>query len=258
MVGKVYLVGAGPGDPDLITVKGLRCLKQADVILYDRLVNPKLLENAKEGAQLVYCGKLPHYHTMKQETINHFLVKYAKKGYQVVRLKGGDPFVFGRGGEEAEECAKHNIPFEIVPGITAGIAASAYAGIPVTHRSLSKSFAFVTGHQAGDACAEYQWEHLAKGVDTICVYMGIAHLPMITKHLIVNGKSPQTPIALIHWGTLRDQRIVVGTLENIEEVVEREQITNPSMIVIGEVVSLHKKLNWFQEEIVPNIPVANR
>jgi uroporphyrin-III C-methyltransferase len=258
MVGKVYLVGAGPGDPELITVKGLRCLKQADVILYDRLVNPILLENAKEGAQLVYCGKLPHYHTMKQETINHFLVKYAKKGYQVVRLKGGDPFVFGRGGEEAEECAKHNVPFEIVPGITAGIAASAYAGIPVTHRSLSKSFAFITGHQAGDACAEHQWAHLAKGVDTICVYMGVSHLPMITKHLIVNGKSPQTPIALIHWGTLSDQRIVVGTLENIEEVVEREQITNPSMIVIGEVVTLHKKLNWFQEEIAPNIPVANR
>jgi uroporphyrin-III C-methyltransferase len=258
MVGKVYLVGAGPGDPELITVKGLRCLKQADVILYDRLVNPILLENAKEGAQLVYCGKLPHYHTMKQETINHFLVKYAKKGYQVVRLKGGDPFVFGRGGEEAEECRKHNVPFEIVPGITAGIAASAYAGIPVTHRSLSKSFAFITGHQAGDVEAEHQWAHLAKGVDTICVYMGVSHLPMITKHLIVNGKSPQTPIALIHWGTLSDQRIVVGTLENIEEVVEREQITNPSMIVIGEVVSLHKKLNWFQEEIVPNIPVANR
>jgi len=162
MVGKVYLVGAGPGDPDLITVKGLRCLKQADVILYDRLVNPELLENAKEGAQLVYCGKLPHYHTMKQETINHFLVKYAKKGYNVVRLKGGDPFVFGRGGEEAEECAKHNVPFEIVPGITAGIAASAYAGIPVTHRTLSKSFAFITGHQAGDACAEHHWAHPLK------------------------------------------------------------------------------------------------
>jgi uroporphyrin-III C-methyltransferase len=258
MVGKVYLVGAGPGDPDLITVKGLRCLKQADVILYDRLVNPELLENAKEGAQLVYCGKLPHYHTMKQETINHFLVKYAKKGYTVVRLKGGDPFVFGRGGEEAEECARHNVPFEIVPGITAGIAASAYAGIPVTHRSLSKSFAFITGHQAGDACAEHQWAHLAKGVDTICVYMGVSHLSTITKYLILNGKSPQTPIALIHWGTLSDQRTVVGTLENIEEVVEREQITNPSMIVIGEVVNLHKKLNWFQEEIVPKIPVASR
>ena len=258
MVGKVYLVGAGPGDPDLITVKGLRCLQQADVILYDRLVNPELLEYAKEGAQLVYCGKLPHYHTMKQETINRFLVKYAKKGYQVVRLKGGDPFVFGRGGEEAEECAKHNVPFEIVPGITAGIAASAYAGIPVTHRSLSKSFAFITGHQAGDVEAEHQWYHLANGVDTICVYMGVSHLSTITKHLILNGKSPQTPIALIHWGTLSDQRTVVGTLENIEEVVKKEQITNPSMIVIGEVVTLHKKLNWFEEEIVPNIPVANR
>lgn len=258
MVGKVYLVGAGPGDPDLITVKGLRCLKQADVILYDRLVNPALLENAKEGAQLVYCGKLPHYHTMKQETINHFLVKYAKKGYNVVRLKGGDPFVFGRGGEEAEECAKHNVPFEIIPGITAGIAASAYAGIPVTHRTLSKSFAFITGHQAGDACAEHQWAHLAKGVDTICVYMGISHLSTITNQLIANGKSPQTPIALIHWGTLSDQRTVTGTLETIEEVVKKEQITNPSMIVIGEVVNLHDKLNWFQEEIIPTIPAANR
>lgn len=258
MVGKVYLVGAGPGDPDLITVKGLRCLQQADVILYDRLVNPELLKNAKEGAQLVYCGKLPHYHTMKQETINRFLVKYAKKGYNVVRLKGGDPFVFGRGGEEAMECAKHNIAFEIIPGITAGIAASAYAGIPVTHRTLSKSFAFITGHQAGDVEAEHQWSHLAKAVDTICVYMGVSHLSSITKHLILNGKSPQTPIALIHWGTLSDQRTVVGTLEDIEDVVRKEQITNPSMIVIGEVVMLHKKLNWFQEEIVPNIPVANR
>jgi uroporphyrin-III C-methyltransferase len=195
---------------------------------------------------------------MKQETINHFLVKYAKKGYNVVRLKGGDPFVFGRGGEEAEECAKHKVPFEIVPGITAGIAASAYAGIPVTHRTLSKSFAFITGHQAGDVEAEHQWAHLAKGVDTICVYMGVSHLPTITKHLISNGKSPQTPIALIHWGTLSDQRTVVGTLDSIEEVVEREGITNPSMIVIGEVVTLHKKLNWFQEEILANIPAANR
>jgi uroporphyrin-III C-methyltransferase len=258
MVGKVYLVGAGPGDPELITVKGLRCLQQADVILYDRLVNPELLEEAKDGVQLVYCGKLPHYHTMKQETINHFLVKYAKKGYNVVRLKGGDPFVFGRGGEEAEECARHNVPFEIVPGITAGIAASAYAGIPVTHRSLSKSFAFITGHQAGDVEAEHQWAHLAKGVDTICVYMGVSHLPTITKNLILNGKSPQTPIALIHWGTLSDQKTVIGTLETIEEAVKKEQIANPSMIVIGEVVSLNKKLNWFQEEILPNIPVANR
>lgn len=257
MVGKVYLVGAGPGDPDLITVKGLRCLQNADVILYDRLVNPELLKHAKEGVQLVYCGKLPNYHTMKQETINHFLVKYAKKGLKVVRLKGGDPFVFGRGGEEAEECRNHDVPFEIVPGITAGIAVSAYAGIPVTHRTLSKSFAFITGHQAGDVAAEHQWSHLVNGVDTICVYMGVSQLSVIIKHLIENGKSPRTPIALIHWGTLSDQRIVAGTLESIEEMVKEAKVSNPSMIVIGEVVRLHKKLNWFHEEIVPNLPVVH-
>lgn len=257
MAGKVYLVGAGPGDPDLITVKGLRCLQKADVILYDRLVNPELLEHAKEGAKLVYCGKLPNYHTMKQETINHFLVKYAKKGLQVVRLKGGDPFVFGRGGEEAEECRKNDVQFEIVPGITSGIAASAYAGIPVTHRTLSKSFAFITGHQAGDVAAEHQWYHLAKAVDTICVYMGVSHLSTITKQLVQYGKSPQTPIALIHWGTLSDQKTVVGTLETIEGKVREAGISNPSMIVIGDVVHLHNRLNWFQEEIAPNLPVVH-
>lgn len=248
MAGKVYLVGAGPGDPDLITVKGLRCIQQADVILYDRLVNPELLKHAREGVQLVYCGKLPHYHTMKQETISRFLVKYAKKGYQVVRLKGGDPFVFGRGGEEAEECFRHDVLFEIVPGITAGIAASAYAGIPVTHRTLSKSFAFITGHQAGDEAAEHQWSHLANAVDTICVYMGVTHLSTVVNKLIQYGKAPQTPIALIHWGTLRGQRTVVGTLETIEVLVREAKITNPSMIVIGEVVTLNEKLNWFEEE----------
>jgi uroporphyrin-III C-methyltransferase len=257
MDGKVYLVGAGPGDPDLITVKGLRCLQRADVILYDRLVNPELLKHAKEGAKLVYCGKLPNYHTMKQETINHFLVKYAKKGLQVVRLKGGDPFVFGRGGEEAEECRKNDVQFEVVPGITSGIAASAYAGIPVTHRTLSKSFAFITGHQAGDVAAEHQWSHLAKAVDTICVYMGVSHVSTIVKQLIQFGKSPQTPIALIHWGTLSDQKTVVGTLETIEEKVRDSEISNPSMIVIGEVVRLHDQLNWFQEVIAPNLPVVH-
>jgi uroporphyrin-III C-methyltransferase len=257
MDGKVYLVGAGPGDPDLITVKGLRCLQKADVILYDRLVNPELLEQAKEGAKLVYCGKLPNYHTMKQETINHFLVKYAKKGLQVVRLKGGDPFVFGRGGEEAEECRKNDVQFEVVPGITSGIAASAYAGIPVTHRTLSKSFAFITGHQAGDVAAEHQWSHLAKAVDTICVYMGVAHLSTIARQLVQYGKSPHTPIALVHWGTLSDQKTVVGTLETIAEKVREEKISNPSMIVIGEVVRLHDRLDWFKEEIAPNLPVVH-
>jgi uroporphyrin-III C-methyltransferase len=253
MVGKVYLVGAGPGDPDLITVKGLRYLQQADVILYDRLVNQELLQYAKEEAQLIYCGKLPQAHTMKQETINHFIVKYAKKGLHVVRLKGGDPFVFGRGGEEALACVKNRIPFEVVPGITSGIAAAAYAGIPVTHRTLSKSFAFITGHQAGDQEAEQQWAHLAKGVDTICVYMGVSHLPSIINSLIKNGKSPDTPIALVHWGTLADQETVVGTLATIDEIVKNSNISNPSMIVIGEVVLLHEELNWFKKEISTSI-----
>ncbi|WP_050615586.1 uroporphyrinogen-III C-methyltransferase [Bacillus testis] len=255
MSGKVYLVGAGPGDPDLLTVKGLRCLKQADVILYDRLVNASLLKEAKQDAQLVYCGKLPHYHTMKQETINRFLVKYAKKGLQVVRLKGGDPFVFGRGGEEAEALAEQGVDYEVVPGITAGIAAPAYAGIPVTHRTLSRSFAFITGHQAGDGAADHQWAHLAKAVDTICIYMGITHLPGIISNLVENGKSPDTPAALIHWGTHHDsQRTVAGTLSTIEEQGKEAGVSNPSIIIIGEVVTLHRKLNWFEEEILPNMP----
>ena len=256
MAGKVYLVGAGPGDPDLLTVKGLRCLQEADVVLYDRLINPELLKLAKKDAQLIYCGKLPHYHTMKQETINHFLVKYAKKGLQVVRLKGGDPFVFGRGGEEAEACANADVRFEIVPGITSGIAASAYAGIPVTHRTLSKSFAFITGHQAGDEEASHQWEHLVKAVDTICVYMGVSHLPSIVNQLLQHGKSEETPIALVHWGTYREQQTVVGTLANIVERVQETGIANPSMIVIGEVVRLHEKLHWFEEEIISQLPVV--
>lgn len=256
MIGKVYLVGAGPGDPDLITVKGLRYLQQADVILYDRLVNQELLQYAKKDAQLLYCGKLPQAHTMKQETINHFLVKYAKKGLQVVRLKGGDPFVFGRGGEEALACVQNHVPFEVVPGITAGIGASAYVGIPVTHRSVSKSFAFITGHEAGDVAAKQQWEHLAKGVDTICVYMGVSQLPTIIKSLIQHGKSPKTPIALIHWGTHAKQRVAVGSLETIESDIKAAQISNPSMIVIGEVVRLSEQLNWFQQELHHYLPAV--
>ncbi|MFS0781178.1 uroporphyrinogen-III C-methyltransferase [Bacillus sp. 1P06AnD] len=253
MAGKVYLVGAGPGDPDLLTIKGMRCLEQCDVILYDRLVNPALLTFARKDAQLIYCGKLPQYHTMKQETINSFLVKYAKKGLAVVRLKGGDPFVFGRGGEEAEACFENGVPFEIVPGITAGIAAPAYAGIPVTHRELSKSFAFITGHQAGGEEAKHQWNHLANGVDTLCIYMGVSHLPDIVRHLIDNGKPKQTPIALVHWGTCDEQQTVSGTLADIVAKVKASKIANPSMIIIGEVVTLQEKLNWF-EQWQPKIP----
>jgi uroporphyrin-III C-methyltransferase len=246
MMGKVYLVGAGPGDPDLITVKGLKCIQQADVIFYDRLVNKQLLEYAKPNVELINCGKLPNYHLMQQETINRFLVKYAKKGKTVTRLKGGNPFVFGRGGEEAEACYKAGVPFEVIPGITSGIAAPAYAGIPITHRDHSSSFAMITGHRKEGADDNIKWEAIAKGIDTIAIYMGVKNLPYIRKQLLQHGKSPDTPAALIQWGTLHNQKTAIGTLETIVETAQREQMTNPSMIVIGDVVRMHDKLSWFE------------
>lgn len=247
-MGKVYIVGAGPGDPELITVKGLKCIQKADVILYDRLVNKELLQYAKPDVELINCGKLPNYHLMEQEKINRFLVKYAKKGKTVTRLKGGDPFVFGRGGEEAEACQKAGIPFEVVPGITAGIAAPAYAGIPVTHRDHSSSFTIISGHRKEGADDNIKWEAIAKGIDTIAIYMGVKNLPYIRKKLLDHGKSPDTPAALIHWGTCQNQKTAIGTLGTIVETAKREQVTNPSMIVIGEVVRMHDKLSWFEAE----------
>ncbi|MGX1901392.1 uroporphyrinogen-III C-methyltransferase [Thermolongibacillus altinsuensis] len=245
-MGKVYLVGAGPGDPDLITLKGLKCIQQADIILYDRLINDELLNYAKPEADLIYCGKLPNYHTMKQETINHFLIKHAKRGKIVTRLKGGDPFVFGRGGEEAQALVKHRIEFEIVPGITSGIAVPAYAGIPVTHRDFSSSVAFITGHQRTNPTETLKWEHLAKGVDTLVIYMGVKQLPFICEQLQQHGKHPKTPIAIIQWGTLYEQKTVVATLDTILDAIEKQPITNPSIIVVGEVVTLHEQLHWFE------------
>ncbi|MGM0854078.1 MAG: uroporphyrinogen-III C-methyltransferase [Bacillota bacterium] len=246
-MGKVYLVGAGPGDPELITLKALKSIQKADVILYDRLVNKELLSHAKKGADLIYCGKLPNYHTMKQDTINHFLVRYAASGKVVVRLKGGDPFVFGRGGEEAEALAKKGIPFEIVPGITSGIAAAAYAGIPVTHRDASSSVAFVTGHKQNNQQEDEKWESLAKGIDTLAIYMGVSNLPYIKEKLIQYGKCEDTPVALVHWGTTEVQRTVTGTLDTIIDIVKEENIENPSMIIVGEVVRFREKIQWFEE-----------
>jgi len=245
-MGKVYLVGAGPGDPELITVKGLKCIQEADVILYDRLINKQLLTYAKPHADLIYCGKLPNYHTMKQETINYFLVKLAKKGKIVVRLKGGDPFIFGRGGEEAQALAKHKIEFEIVPGITSGIAAAAYAGIPVTHRDFSSSVAFITGHKREDREEEIKWRNLATGIDTIAIYMGVANLPYIREQLLKYGKSPSTPLAIVQWGTLSIQKTVVATLGTVLDVIKKQPIENPSMVIIGEVVHLREKISWFE------------
>lgn len=245
-MGKVYLVGAGPGDPELITVKGLTCIQRADVILYDRLINEELLSYAKPDAELIFCGKLPGCHAMQQETINRALVLHAKKGKTVVRLKGGDPFVFGRGGEEAEALVKHGIEFEIVPGVTSAIAAAAYAGIPVTHREFSSSVAFVTGHRREGSGDEIQWESLAKGIDTIAIYMGIQRLSSICSQLMKYGKSPETPAAVIEWGTTSAQRTVTGTLATIAEIAANEQMRNPSMVIIGEVVRLRANIQWYE------------
>ncbi|WP_077622302.1 uroporphyrinogen-III C-methyltransferase [Sediminibacillus massiliensis] len=241
---KVYIVGAGPGDLDLITVKGLKAIQQADVILYDRLINRELLEEADEDAELIYCGKRPDHHAMNQDTINAFLCKFALQGKTVVRLKGGDPFVFGRGGEEAEALARQGIPFEIVPGVTSGVAAPAYAGIPVTHRGISSSVAFISGvSKAGDDEEAY-WDHVVKSMDTLCIYMGVRKLPEIKEKLIRHGLNPSTPIALVQWGTTVHQETVTGTLDNI---IERASgLGNPSMIIVGEVVKMREKLKWFE------------
>ncbi|QGH34314.1 uroporphyrinogen-III C-methyltransferase [Gracilibacillus salitolerans] len=246
-MGKVYLIGAGPGDPDLITVKALKAIQQADVILYDRLVNQELLNEAKPDADLIYCGKLPKLHLMKQETINHLLIKYGKKKKFVVRLKGGDPFVFGRGAEEAEALAKNGVAYEVVPGITSGIAAPAYADIPITHRELGRSFAVVTGHCKNGEPSDIQWDYLAKSVDTLAIYMGMSNLSFITEQLISCGKSAQTPIAIIQEGTTANQKVVTGTLQNIVHLVEQHQVKNPAMIVIGEVVKVGEKLQYLKD-----------
>ncbi|WEG12991.1 uroporphyrinogen-III C-methyltransferase [Pullulanibacillus sp. KACC 23026] len=245
MLGKVYLVGAGPGDPDLITVKGLKCIQQADVIVYDRLVNQELLNEAKEQAELIYCGKLPNHHTLQQEAINRLLVSHAEKGKIVTRLKGGDPFIFGRGGEEAVKLAQYGIPFEIVPGVTSGSAAAAYAGIPLTHREYSGSVAFITGHEKAGEVDESKWKTLANGIDTLAIYMGVRELPKIVANLVKHGKAAATPIALIEWGTTSKQRTVTGTLETIVRQAAEAKIQNPTMIVIGEVVSLREQIQWF-------------
>ena len=256
-MGKVYIVGAGPGDVDLITIKGLRCIECADVILYDRLINKELLAYAKKDAKLIFCGKLPQQHAMIQEQINQTLVDYAQQGYVVTRLKGGDPFVFGRGAEEADVLAKHQIPFEIVPGITSGIAAPAYAGIPVTHRDLGSSFAMVTGHMQDGKEDAIRWESLAKGIDTIAIYMGVGNLPYIRQQLLKYGRDEQTPVAVIHWGTVSTkQRTVTGTLATIEKIVRTENIQNPSIILVGKVVTLRETIQWFEQSPAQPIQIT--
>lgn len=253
--GIVYLVGAGPGDPKLITVYGLECIQKADVIAYDRLINQDLLKHAKGDAELIYCGKLPGKHALIQEEINQLLVEKAQEGKIVTRLKGGDPFVFGRGGEEAEVLASHGLRFEIVPGISAGIAAPAYAGIPVTHRDYASSFAIVTAHgRESKGTDNIRWDVLANGIDTIAFYMGIGNLHHICSQLMKHGRLSATPVAIIEWGTTKQQRTITGTLETIEEIASKENITHPSIVLVGEVVCLREKIKWFEEQGIP-LPV---
>lgn len=247
--GKVFLVGAGPGDIGLITVKGLEAIMQAEVLLYDRLANPKLLEYAPSECEFIYCGKLPDRHILRQESINELLVAKALEGKKVVRLKGGDPGVFGRVGEEAASLAQFQIPFEIVPGITSGIAAPLYAGIPVTHREYGESFAIVTAHaKSKDGEPLLDWESLARGVDTIAFYMGVGNLPLICENLIEHGKSSSTPAILIQWGTFGRQKTLQGTLADISEKASAAKFKNPSIILVGDVISLREKINWFEKK----------
>ncbi|QDP40878.1 uroporphyrinogen-III C-methyltransferase [Radiobacillus deserti] len=241
---KVYLVGAGPGDPELLTLKGLRVIKEADVILYDRLVNEELLEYAKPNTELIYCGKIPGQHYVKQEYINELLCQYGEERKIVVRLKGGDPFIFGRGGEEAAVLQKRGISFEVIPGITSGIAAPAYAGIPLTHRNISSSVTFISGYNPDKDTKEY-WTHLANSVETLCIYMGVKRLPEICEKLLYHGMDGDTPAAAIHWGTTTSQHTIIGTLGDFMNRID--EIKNPSMIVIGEVVRLHEYIQWFEE-----------
>lgn len=242
-VGKVYLVGAGPGDPGLLTVRGLELLRKAEVVIYDRLVNPVLLEELPSGAVRIFAGKLTGSHSLPQEEINKLLIGQARRGKQVVRLKGGDPFVFGRGGEEAEALVSAGIPFEIVPGISSALAVPAYAGIPLTHRGMSSSFAVITGHEACKAQGSVNWKRLATSVDTLVILMGLKNLPVIVGELLAHGRSPETPVALIRWGTTEKQETVTGTLADI--VDKAAALRPPVVVVIGEVVSFTRELCWF-------------
>jgi uroporphyrinogen III methyltransferase / synthase len=246
-VGKVYLVGAGPGDPQLLTLRGKRCLEQADVVVYDYLANPVLLDYAPAAAERIYVGRRDRGAYQDQHEVNHLLIGKAREGHVVVRLKGGDPFVFGRGGEEAEAVAEAGIPFEVVPGVTSAVAVPAYAGIPVTHRTLASTVAFVTGHEdPTKGTSSMEWPRLASADGTLVFLMGMKNLPAIVERLTKDGKSLETPVALIRWGTRSHQRTVVGTLNNIVEKAEQAHMEPPTIIVVGQVVRLRDQLNWYE------------
>ncbi len=245
--GKVYLVGAGPGDPKLLTLRAAELLSKADIIIYDRLVGKSILRLAPKTARKIYVGKRSGKHEVPQDKINELLIDSAGKGRTIVRLKGGDPFLFGRGGEEVEVLAENNIKFELVPGVTSAVAAPEYAGIPLTHRDYASSVAIVTGHRAGDSGKPVNWAKLAAGVDTIVILMGMESLEAIVKKLIQGGLNPNKPVAVVEQGTTRMQRSFIGTLGTMVEEAKKNDVKPPSVVVIGEVSELGRKLAWFRK-----------
>ena len=244
--GEVYLIGAGPGDPDLLTFKAVRLLQSADVVLYDRLVSPLVVDMARRDAERIYVGKKRADHALPQTDINQLLLDLAQQGKRVVRLKGGDPFVFGRGGEEIELLAEHGIPFQVVPGITAASGAACYAGIPLTHRDYAQSVRFVAGYLKGDK-VDHDWSTFQSTTETLVFYMGLMGLPIICEQLQAHGRSPDTPVALVERGTLLEQRVLKGTLDSMVAIVKSEKPRAPTLIIVGDVVRLHENLAWFGE-----------
>ncbi len=245
--GKVFLVGAGPGDAELITVRGLRHLRQADVVLYDRLISPLLLDETRPGTKLIFVGKAPGCHSIPQEQINKLLIGYAQQGHTVVRLKGGDPFVFGRGGEEAQALVDAGIPFEVVPGVSSITAVPAYAGIPITHRDFTSSVTIVTGHEGYSASPTVNWEALATLGGTLVVLMGVKALPHFTQRLTAAGMDPTLPAAIIQEGTTPQQRVIIGTLADIAQRAQDAGLASPALTIIGTVVSIRETLEWYEK-----------
>jgi len=247
--GKVYIVGAGPGDPDLITVKGLNLIQEADVIVYDRLISSQLIAKTNKNARLIYVGKKPDYHPVPQHEINEILISLVRDNLKVVRLKGGDPFIFGRGAEECLALSKCNIDFEIVPGVTSAIGAAAYSGIPLTHRNSVVQCSFITAHESNDKnIPQVDWEEIAKLKHTaIVLYMGVTKLDYTVELLLKHGRSSDSPVAIIENATLPEQRVFVTTLGESVKVAKEEKIIPPSLIIISPTVTFHKNLNWFSK-----------